>query len=53
MKVDHCVHKVSVPLVNVIQDISGNTIAADWVMLRVDVEGPWALVDDALVPGNV
>jgi len=39
MKVDHGVHKVSVPLVNVIQLIAENTIPADWVMLKVDVEG--------------
>eukprot|EP00419_Tripos_fusus_P015725 CAMPEP_0172731968 /NCGR_PEP_ID=MMETSP1074-20121228/103046_1 /TAXON_ID=2916 /ORGANISM="Ceratium fusus, Strain PA161109" /LENGTH=255 /DNA_ID=CAMNT_0013560133 /DNA_START=1 /DNA_END=768 /DNA_ORIENTATION=- len=39
MKVDHGVHKVSVPLVNVIQLIAENTIEADWVMLKVDVEG--------------
>jgi FkbM family methyltransferase len=39
MKVDHGVHKISVPLVNVIQLVAENTIPADWVMLKVDVEG--------------
>jgi len=39
MKVDHGVHKISVPLVNVVQLIAENTIPSDWVMLKVDVEG--------------
>lgn len=36
------------PLVNVMQDTAGSTVAADGVMLRVDVEG---LGEGALVPG--
>lgn len=39
------------PLVNVMQDTAGSTVAADGVMLRVDVEGLCVLGEGALVPG--